>query len=81
MSSFKEIDLLRDFAVDVYLSEAQNPKAPPPTNTLYKCIHYTVYFFTQGRGVGGGEGQPERSRLEGQQFTKLGQKKSSKIPT
>jgi hypothetical protein len=33
---------------------------------------YTVYLFTQGRGEGGRD-EPER-RLEGQQFTDLGQK-------
>jgi hypothetical protein len=51
MSSSKKIDLQRDFAAGVYLSEAQNPNPnPPPPNpyTLYKKIHYTysqVNFF------------------------------------
>jgi hypothetical protein len=38
MSSFKKIDLYRDFAAVVCLSEAQNPiLSPPPTH----CIMYT----------------------------------------
>ena len=38
---------------------------------LFQTLYvYTVYVFTQGRGGGV---EPER-RLEGQQFTKLGQK-------
>jgi hypothetical protein len=41
--------------------------------TLLHCIRvYTVYLFTQGRW-GRGRVEPE-SRLEGQQFTKLGRK-------
>jgi hypothetical protein len=41
MSSFKTIDLLRDFAAGVYLSEAQNPvHSPPPLHTVYV---YTLY--------------------------------------
>jgi hypothetical protein len=39
MSSSKKIDLYRDFAAGVYLSEAQNPI--PPSYTLYTCIQYT----------------------------------------
>jgi hypothetical protein len=51
-----------DFAVGVYLSEAQSPihSPPPPLHTVYV---YTVYLFTQGRG-GGGRVEPDR-RLEG----------------
>jgi hypothetical protein len=30
MSASKNIDLERDFAADVYLSEAQNPNTHPP---------------------------------------------------
>jgi hypothetical protein len=45
----KKSTLQRDFAADVYLSEAQNPISPPP---LYV---YSVYLFTKGRGGGGGE--------------------------
>jgi hypothetical protein len=40
MSSTKKIDLQRDFAAGVYLSEAQNP-IPFPLYTLYTCIQYT----------------------------------------
>jgi hypothetical protein len=46
------------------------PRTPYlPPYTLYTCILYTVYLFTQGRGGGGVE--PER-RLERKQVTKLG---------
>jgi hypothetical protein len=38
-----------DFAVGVYLSEAQNP-IPPPWDNVYV---YTVYLLTQGKGAGG----------------------------
>ncbi len=68
MSSSKKIDLWRDFAAGVYLSEAQNPLHPPPPYTFYTCIQYT-YSHREG----GGRVEPER-RLEGQQFTKLGLK-------
>ena len=67
MSSSKKIDVLRDFAAGVYLSEAQNPK-PTPLHTVYTCIQYT-YSHREG----GEKLEPERS-LEGQQFTKLGRK-------
>ncbi len=50
MSTSKIIDLYRDFAAGIYLSEAQNPIPPPPLQTVYV---YTVYLFTQGRGEGG----------------------------
>ncbi len=49
MSSSKQIDLLRDFAVGVYLSEAQNPTPHP--YTLYTCI-YSILIHT-GKGGGG----------------------------
>jgi hypothetical protein len=56
MESSKNIDQQRDFAVGVYLSEAQNP-----IPALTHCIRvYTVYLFTQGRG--GGRVEPERRR-------------------
>jgi hypothetical protein len=56
----------------VYLSEAQNPI---PFPHLTHCIRvYCILIHTHREGGGGRE--PER-RLEGQQFTKLGQK----IPT
>ncbi len=60
MSSSKNIDLKRDFAAGVYLSEAQNPI---PASPFTHCI--CIYFFTRG-GEGGGRIEPER-RLEGQQ--------------
>jgi hypothetical protein len=66
-SSSKQIDLSRDFAAGVYLSDAHNPI---PTHPLHNEFVYTVYLLTQG-GWGGVE--PER-RLERQQFTKLGRK-------
>ncbi len=47
MSSSKKIDVVRDLAAGVYLSEAQNPIPP---YALYTCIKY---LFTQGRGKGG----------------------------
>jgi hypothetical protein len=47
MSSSKKIDLERDFAACVYLSEAQNPIPP---YTLYTCIQYT-YSDREGGGV------------------------------
>ncbi len=46
----------------------RTPYPPPP---LY--VYNTVYLFTQGREGGEGGIEPE-SRLEGQQFTKLGRK-------
>ncbi len=51
MSSSKKIDLWRDFAAGVYLSEAQNPM--PPLHTEYcTCIQYT---YSHREGGGGGE--------------------------
>jgi hypothetical protein len=41
MSSSKKSTLQRDFAADVYLSEAQNPISPP----LYV---YSVYSHSEG---------------------------------
>jgi hypothetical protein len=38
MSSSKKIDLERDLAAGVYLSEALNPIPP---YTLYTCMNYT----------------------------------------
>ncbi len=49
MSSSKKIDLARDLAAGVYLSEAQNPIHP----THCSVYVYKVYLFTQGRGKGG----------------------------
>jgi hypothetical protein len=65
MSSSKKIDLKRDFAADVYLSEAQIPIPPPPhPYTLYvACIQYT---YSHREGGEGERVEPER-RGEGQQ--------------
>ncbi len=49
------MDLKRDFAAGVYLSEAKNP-IPLPLHTVNE---YTVYLFTQGRGEGGEVNQRE----------------------
>jgi hypothetical protein len=59
----RKINLGRDFAAGVYLSEAQNPilLLPPPL--------YTTVIVHTGKGVI----EPER-KLEWQQFTKLGRK-------
>ncbi len=46
----KKIDLKRNFAAGVYMSEARNPIQSPPPYTLYTGIQ--VYLFTQGRGGG-----------------------------
>jgi hypothetical protein len=48
MSSSIKIELWRDIAAGVYLSEAQKT-CPSPLYTLYKCIQY-VYLFIEGRG-------------------------------
>ncbi len=69
MLSSKKIDLYRDFAAGVFLSEAQNPIPPHPLHTVYV---YTVYLFTQGR-VARGRDETERN-FEVQHFTKLGRK-------
>jgi hypothetical protein len=57
MSSSKKIDLLRDFAAGVYLSEAQNPI------TLYTLYTYIQYKYSHREGGWGGL-EPER-RLVG----------------
>jgi hypothetical protein len=65
---FKKIDLCRDFAAGIYLSEAQNPIYSPPLSHGIRV----VYLFTQGRGEGR---RVELERmLEGQQFLKLARK-------
>jgi hypothetical protein len=68
MSSSNKIDLYRDFAAGVYLSEGQNPMhcTPPP----YTCIQFTDSQREMGER---GRVEPDR-RLEGHQFTKLGRK-------
>jgi hypothetical protein len=68
MSSSKKIDLKRDFAAGVYLSEAQNPIPPPHTHCT--CIQYTYSHRERERG---GRVELER-RGERQHFTKLGRK-------
>jgi hypothetical protein len=62
MSSYKKIDLEREFAAGGYLSEAQNP-IPNTLYTLNACTVYR-YSFTQGRGEGG-----ELNQREGESFT------------
>ncbi len=54
MSASKKIDMYRDFAAGVYLSDAQAHALPSP---LTHCIRvpYTVYLITQGRVGEGGE--------------------------
>jgi hypothetical protein len=49
MSSSTKIDLYKDFAAGVHLSEAHNSLPPP----LYTVCVFTVHLFTQGRGVVG----------------------------
>ncbi len=64
MSSSKKIDLKRDFAAGVYLSEAQNP---PPPYTLYTWIQYTYSHREGGGGVEPmrrGEGQQGRVQIK-----------------
>jgi hypothetical protein len=63
MSSSKKIDLRRDFAAGVYLSEAQNPLSPP--HTLY-TVNSKLIHTGKGRG---GRVEPER-RLDWDQLTK-----------
>jgi hypothetical protein len=73
MSSSKKIDLSRDFAAGVYLSEAQNPIPPPQTL-------YTVYQVLIHTGKGGGELNqreatvPNRGSLGGATVPKAGSK-------
>jgi hypothetical protein len=51
MSSFKKVDLSRDFCVrGVDLSEAQNP-----IPSLTHCIHEKQYTYSHVEGGGGGE--------------------------
>jgi len=50
MSTSEKIDLYRDFAAGVYLSEApSSPLIHTPPYTLYTCI-LNRYLFTLGRG-------------------------------
>jgi hypothetical protein len=64
----KNIDLLRGFAADVFLSEVQNPIPPLQIHTE----HIRVYIILIHTGKGG-RVEPER-RGDGHQFTKLGRK-------
>jgi hypothetical protein len=66
------IYLLRDFAAGVYLSEAQNPIPPPPP--LTHSIRVYIILINTDKGGGGMKTVESERRLEGQQFTKLGQK-------
>ncbi len=71
MSSSKKKDLKRDFAAGVYLSKAQILIPHPFTHCI--CVYSKLIHTGGGGGGGGGRVEPDR-RLEGQQFTKLGQK-------
>jgi hypothetical protein len=58
MSSSKEIDLLRDFAAGVYLSEARNPILP-----LTHCLRvYNTEYCTYSHREERERVEPERSR-------------------
>jgi hypothetical protein len=59
-----------DFALGIYLSEAQNPYPPPPLTHCMSVHMYTILIHT---GEGGEIVELERRR-EGQQFTKLDRK-------
>ena len=65
----KKIDLCRDFAAGIYLSEAQNPIYPPPLSHGIRV--YSILIHTRN---GGGEESWTRENLEGQQCTKLARK-------
>ncbi len=71
---FLKIDQDRYLAAVVYLSEAPFPPDPIlPPNTLYTCVHCTVYLFTQGRG-----GEPTweltKEKVRGAMLHKAGRK-------
>jgi hypothetical protein len=53
MSSSKKIDLERDFAAGVFLSDAQNPIPSLPC-TLYTFALHSILIYT-GKGRRGGE--------------------------
>ncbi len=53
MSLSKKIELLRDFATGVYLSEAQNPISPLH---IVKCV-YCILIHTGGGGGGLNQGE------------------------
>jgi hypothetical protein len=67
----KKIDLQRDFAAGLYLSEAQHPMLPPTplTHALYTCIHYTYSQRERGRVEPERRGGGQQGRI---QITKLG---------
>jgi hypothetical protein len=67
MSSSKKIDLYRDLAAGVHLSEAKNPIVPPPLHTVYV---YSVYLFKKGKGEGG----EFKREVRGATVHKLGRK-------
>jgi hypothetical protein len=51
MSSSKKIDLYRDFAAGIYLSQAQKPHTSPPY-TLYIYVHSELEFLKTLWGLG-----------------------------
>ncbi len=75
MSSSKKIDMYRDFAAGVYLSEALFPPmtAHPPTPPQHTVYVYTVHLFTQGRG----EEELTKEKVRGATVHKPGSKKLS----
>jgi hypothetical protein len=52
----KKIDLKRNFAAGVYMSEARNPIQPPLTH----CISVYKYTYSHRKG---GEGQGQQSKI------------------
>ncbi len=71
----QKIDLERDFALGVYLSEAQNPVPPPPPP--YKLYTGTCIQFTYSHREGGRGGE-SWTREKGREATV--HKAGSKIP-
>jgi hypothetical protein len=54
-SSSKKIDLKRDFAAGIYLSEVQNPPPPPARCTVYNTRTCMQYTYSHIEEWGGGE--------------------------
>ncbi len=56
ISSFKKLDLQRDFEAGVYLSEAQIRKPPLLTQCIRVYVQYTYSHRERGEAGGGGGG-------------------------